>query len=207
MKKYLPLLLTVVAGVVLILLSNRLDLFITKSGGGKAYEEFRQAARVQHSRASMIFIGRTFPVGKYRDLINEIPQVSTFKGLTIIIVLSDVGCSPCQVRELRNLDTLSRNLKGDIQMIAILNSENRREALSLKRVGMVRFPMWYGADSVLTSFNLSRKYPLILLLTDQTIDSAFLPVGMDDDFSKTYMQNLYSMVQMRHRSTLPSKPR
>jgi thiol-disulfide isomerase/thioredoxin len=147
--------------------------------------------------ASWAYTGAQFPQVNYRNVasgnIEEVPTT----GTGIILVLGRVGCSPCQVRELRNLDTLRSKLPLSVDIAAIYYNDisqdeayDRTSTLELLRAGHPSFPLGYTADPRLGDFMMRGAYPMIFILREGNVISSFAPVPEDDSFSYVYMQAL-----------------
>lgn len=146
--------------------------------------------RLRMLKDAEFYIGTEFPVTHFQDIVNGDPCTSSFADITVLILLSSSGCNPCQQRELKNLDTLYREVGTQINFVSLFNSDDRKEGLLLRKVSRIDFPMWIGNDSTVAKYVGDRKYPLVFLLKDQEVISAFEPIPMDDGFSYSFFHSL-----------------
>lgn len=154
------------------------------------------AQRLLATRTARSFMGTFFPFGDFRDIATpEVKHTSSFKRTTIVALLSTSGCNPCQVRELQNLNSISNEVSDSVSFVGIFNSNNRNEALALRKVGMPHLPMWFGEDSILARFNTTNQYPVIFAVRDQIVFFAFVPIPMDDEFSVIQILNLLDILK------------
>lgn len=152
--------------------------------------------RMQATRIARSFKGTFFPLRDFCDVATpEVKHTSLFKRTTIVVLLSTSGCNPCQVRELQNLNSISNEVSDSVSFVGIFNSNNRNEALALRKVGMPHLPMWFGEDSIVARYNITNKYPVIFVVRDQIVFFTFVPIPMDDEFSVIQIRNLLDILR------------
>lgn len=150
-------------------------------------------------RLSSFFIAEKIIGAKVQDInvmnpVNLKNETINLKKTTILILLSNLGCSPCQNRELKNLQRLYELFDSkSINIIAVFN-ESRNKILQYKKINKVSFPCFYLESNEIKQYSFNDKYPQILLVKDNRVVSAFLPVPDDDEFSEWYFKTLYDKI-------------
>jgi hypothetical protein len=153
-----------------------------------------EAVRARYNAAAESFLSRTFPDAAFRDLITDATVGPPRNSITVYILLSKLGCSPCQLRELRNLDTLQRRLHDWKSIVAVLINSPRNEGLALRKVTRSSFAFWYSSDTSVANFNNLDRYPLILVVENRRVKRALIPVPSDDEHSLLFYEQLYSLL-------------
>jgi hypothetical protein len=143
--------------------------------------------------ASLRFSGSIFPSKSIYDLRNR-PYSISLKGKNIVALLSDVGCNPCQIRELKNIDSLYQKKHKWINVFIIYDGMNKAESLYLKKISQVNFKFYYTKGYVYNGFNFTNNFPVIFFINDNIILSTLIAIPRDDAFSshfyKTISQNV-----------------
>lgn len=137
------------------------------------------------------FSGRIFPIKKIYNLTNDSPFSTRLYGYNIITIFTDMRCG-CQIRELKNIDSLYKKLYKDgiINAVAIYDGLNIVDAVLLKKESNASFPFYYTDGNEFDSFNFSKKYPAIFLIYDQRIISSLFPLSNDTLLSSYFYRNL-----------------
>lgn len=142
--------------------------------------------REHYKQTAAKFNGAEFPIIKIKNVISdEIIDTKVSKGF--IILLSNAGCNPCQVRELKNLEKLYRQYSDKLTVYAIyfVNYE-RMEALRLKKVSTISFPIFYTDEEIQDSPYSTNPFPKIFFISNQEILSTLIPIPEDDLFSTKF---------------------
>lgn len=152
----------------------------------KNSNEFLVRQRLNSLANSKINEGLVFPkLETYtldqKKMITSKTEVTDKK---LIVLLSNIGCNPCQIRELSFIDSLLNRKKFDVK--AIYFGENRRAVKLLKKVTGIKFPIFFSKDTTINQFYKSGKYPALFLVENQKVISNFIPLPEDDQFSKWY---------------------
>ena len=172
--------------------------------GNETLSDFQQQAlekRLAALQYASTFNGKTFPVVESWDAVTNEVQNTAFKGNNLVILLSKAGCNPCQLRELRNLDSLTKGLPSSVRSTAVYfddrnsgDSVNRQQALLLRKATRFRSAMWHTRSQELGAFIKQGPFPMIFLLKDQTIVSSFSPIPDDAVFSQHFMTILQDVL-------------
>lgn len=153
-----------------------------KNSGHNKREHYKQIAAK--------FNGVECPIIKIKNVIsNEIIDTKVSKGF--IILLSNAGCNPCQIRELKNLEKLYRQYSDKLTVYAIYFANyERMEALRLKKVSSISFPIFYTDEEIQDSLYSTNPFPKIFFISDQKILSTLIPIPEDDLFSTKFFDNI-----------------
>jgi len=153
------------------------------------------AQRLTSYQVSLYFNGTTFPIASCKDVLNESSTTTGFTEKSVVILLSRSGCSPCQVRELKNLEMLRERIQDKAKFVSIYLADEvtgnllaKREQRLLQKVSQISFPIWYSEDAVLADYLFYKKFPLIFVVDRQKVVSSFIPIPEDEEFSEVYMK-------------------
>ncbi len=157
--------------------------------------------RLEALQLAIPYNGTRFPEVVGRDAVTNETHQTTFSGSTVAVALTRAGCSPCQIRELRNLDTLHHRLQGQVSVLALFYDEmnsgknaSRQQALMLRKTAQPAYPIWYTMDDRFGKYMARGSFPMIFLLHDQTVVSSFAAVPSDDEFSSGFMRVLHQVL-------------
>lgn len=156
----------------------------------KRIKNTEQDKREHYQHIAEKFIGVKFPILKIKNVIsNDVIDTKIKKGF--ILLLSNVGCNPCQIRELKNLEKLFKQYSNKLTVYAIYFSNyERMEALQLKKVSSISFPIFYTDEEIKDSLFLTKPFPKIFFISDQKILSTLIPIPEDDSFSTKFFDNI-----------------
>jgi hypothetical protein len=132
------------------------------------------------------FNGLEFPVIKIYNAINDnVIETKIKKGF--IVLLSNSGCNPCQIRELKNIEEFLRvyNKVKDTYAIYVDNY-NRIDALRLKKLSAISFPICYFSNDILSENFLTKPFPKIFFIENQKIISTLIPIPDKVSFSEDF---------------------
>lgn len=133
-------------------------------------------------------IGRTFNNLELMDVSELKNEKLLFTKPTLLIMLSDIGCSPCQFRELKIYQKLYDSNK--INVIGIFNTKNRDVVLKMKKASGAEYPLYFGDEGLFKKFSFAEKYPQVLFVANNKIFSTFVPLSEDDEFSNWYARSI-----------------
>ena len=173
------------------------------SGAGEHEAKlFMHQSRFAATRLSWTYHGTTFPPVSYRDPAANADHILGSEERSIVVALGSLGCSPCQTRELRNLDSLYQDLDASFPIVGLYHNDlhedderYRYETLQIQRLAAVDFPVGYTKDIRFSDYMTGGYFPTIFLLEGNTVVSSFVPSPSDDSFSFAYMKTLRQLVQ------------
>ena len=178
--------------------------YMNRGEGGSSEDEaklFMHRSRFAATRLSWTYDGTTLPPVFYRDPVTDTDHTLGSEDRSIVVALGRTGCSPCQARELRNLDSLYQELDASFPIVGLYYNDlheddgrYRYEVMQIKRMAAVDFPIGYTKDIRFADYMTGGYFPTIFLLEGNTVVSSFVPVPSDDLFSFTYMKALEQLV-------------
>ena len=178
--------------------------YMNHSGGGSDEDEAElslQRSRFAVTRLSWTYHGTSFPLVSWRNPVTDTEHLLGNEDRSIVIALGRVGCSPCQTRELRNLDSLYHDLDASFPVVGLyyndLHDDDERyryETQQIQRMAGVDFPVGYTKDIRFADYMTGGYFPTIFLLEGNTVVSSFVPVPSDDSFSFVYMKTLEQLI-------------
>jgi len=126
------------------------------------------------------------------DAVTMKNEKIVFKKPTLIILLSDYGCSKCQNRELENINKYLLSVSNNkINIIAIGNKNSREVILKLKKVTQSSIPMYLDANAdFINTYKMTEIFPQLIYVLDNRIIYTFLPIQEDDNYSKWFFDNI-----------------
>lgn len=86
------------------------------------------------------------------------------KEFSLIILLSNSGCNPCQTRELNLIDSLFHKKFVNLAIIPIFLGEQKIKILQLKKVSNFRDTIFYSKNIEDFPDIYSNRFPIIILL-------------------------------------------
>ena len=201
MKASLKIDIAMVVGL-LVVLTGSYFLFRGNRAVPSSSEEQKFKQRLEAVWSTWLYNGTLFPEVAYRDAITQEAGSLPGEDKMIVLALGSAGCNPCQIRELRNLDTLYQRLDGRVPVVALYYNENhisdegdRNDALQLRRVGHASYPILYTQDAGFADYMATGRFPMIFLLDGRRVVSSFSVVSSDDRFSYAFMQALYHVLE------------
>ena len=174
----------------------------TEGGSNEGDSELStHQSRFAATRLSWTYHGTTLPPVSYRDPVTDTDHALGSEERSIVIALGRAGCSPCQTRELRNLDSLYQEIDASFPIVGLYYNDlhedddrYRYEVMQIKRMAAVDFPIGYTKDIRFADYMTGGYFPTIFLLNGNTVVSSFVPVPSDDLFSFRYMNALEQLV-------------
>ena len=165
-------------------------------------EEQKYKQRLEAVWTTWLYNGTLFPEVVYRDPITQEAGSLTGEDKMIVLALGSAGCNPCQVRELRNLDTLYQRLNSEVPVVALYYNGNhisdeadRNDVFQLRRVGHASYPILYTQDAGFADYMATGRFPMIFLLDGRRVVSSFSVISSDDRFSYACMQALHRILE------------
>ncbi len=168
-------------------------------GSGQANLNNNQANLcVQNIKLNWLYNGSEFPDV---EMINAIDsdnfRIGIKGGYSIVIVIGKSGCQSCQIRELRNLASLYDEMKREVSFYAVYYNDkhvddkaDRLEALQLRKLGYVKFPVLYTNDYTFGNYMANSHVPMIFILKDMLVVSSYMPTPESDALSRVFMKIL-----------------
>lgn len=148
-----------------------------------------------------LFDGTEFPHFDYRDAVSNDRLSFSPKGMTVVVVLGKTGCNPCQLRELRNVDSLFSKLGGLVPALALYyddinrdEDDHRYNALQLRRVGGISYPIGYTSDIRFADYISSGRFPMVFLLNGSNVVISLAAMPLNNEYSYAFYQNLYHKI-------------
>ncbi len=113
---------------------------------------------------------------------------------TIILLLSNFGCSPCQKRELEIYRDFYSKYSNHIKVVAIFNSTDYLSILKLRKTLRLNFTLYSANNELFAYYSIINKYPQILFIIKNQVVSSFLPLPDDDELSSWYLSNIINSI-------------
>lgn len=128
-------------------------------------------------------IGNLFPIETVSNIITGESSKTQFEDFTILILLSNSGCNPCQVRELKLLQKLKNRFGNNLSFKAIYAGDSELDALRMRKVTEVDFDFFVYMGSKPSLIKDNKHFPLITVIAEQRIVYSYLPIPDNEDFS------------------------
>lgn len=146
--------------------------------------------------ASLRFSGSMFPSTTLYNISNDQRSSISLKGKNIVVLLSNAGCNPCQIRELKNIDSLYQKVQNKTNIIIIYDGVNKDEPLYLKKLSQIKLKFYYTSGSVYSNFNFTKRYPAIFFLKDNLILSTLIAIPNDEAFSSFFYNTVINNIML-----------
>ncbi len=179
---YFALIIILIGGSIFNIMRIRMD--SNKTDEGSYYKKQRMVSLSYVNTAT----GKTFQDESLLGMLDMKINKLSFSKPIIIIMLSDFGCSPCQVRELKIYQKIFAENK--LNVIGIFNTSSRDIIFKMKKASGAEFPLYIGYNELFKKYSVADKYPQILFVAMNKIFSTFIPIPGDDDFSNWYANTL-----------------
>lgn len=140
--------------------------------------------------------GNFFPLEKIRNIKTNEFDLTKFIDETIIILLSNSGCNPCQIRELKYLQKLNEEYKDKVTVKAIYIGKNELDILRIKKVTQTSFDFFQTDGLKLSSLQNLSHFPMIFFISGQRILYSYLPIPGNDDFSIWSVENIENLLNV-----------
>jgi hypothetical protein len=150
-------------------------------------------------RYSFSFLGGTFPMAVVRDIKKNQLIMLAIKKQSIVILISQQGCSPCLKTELRLLQNFYLTYKDslDFQIMGLGYNIDRLDLLSLLRLCKVTFPIYHDEKGIFESQFEIENFPLIFLVnTLHKITFCYYPIKKDIEFSKDNLKLIKNLINI-----------
>ncbi|MCB0745938.1 MAG: hypothetical protein KDC52_11715 [Ignavibacteriae bacterium] len=165
---------------------------ITKTSCGK---ENILCKEINKKRISSLMKSNIISRGKIKSIkgknivTNELNEC-LLKDATLIILLSEFKCNECQEKELKRLNILNETIKSDgLNIIGITTISKMSQVIVQRKILKLDFPIYWVDDITFSKISVSNEYPQIIYVKDNIIQSAFIPVPLDDGFSEIYYEH------------------
>jgi len=132
------------------------------------------------------------------NAVKQINETVSFKEPTLVILLSNLGCSKCQNRELKNIKKYCDEISSSkIKIIAICNSTDRETILKLKKITQVNIPLYLGnVAGFIEEYKIDDIFPQYFFTFNNRVIYSFLPIAEDDKFSDWF----FSLLKTNNKS-------
>jgi thioredoxin-related protein len=140
---------------------------------------------------SQRFVGLKYPELQIKNVIDNAKLITKIdEGL--IILLSNSGCNPCQLRELKNLAKLSVISSKRLAIMPIyIKNYNRLEALRLRKLSSFSSSLYYcDNENNLEKIFLEDTFPKIFFIKNQIIVKSLIPIPNNEEFSNRFYKNV-----------------
>ncbi|WP_457653128.1 hypothetical protein [Rhodocaloribacter sp.] len=167
-------------------------------GDNKRGNDHQEALYLDNIRLNWIYNGSEFPRVKMKNTINNNEYlINNGAGYSIIIIIGKSGCKPCQIRELKNLSLLYKDLGHKVSFYAIYYNEkhvedkaDRLEALQFRKLGHVAFPVLYTNNTVFGHYMTKGEVPMVFVLKNMTVVSTYRPTPESKNLSHIFAEML-----------------
>ncbi|GIK23462.1 MAG: hypothetical protein PHY57_05645 [Ignavibacterium sp.] len=131
-----------------------------------------------------------FPVIGVENIIDGSLDSTFFKD-GILILLSNSGCNPCQVNELKNLKDIHNKYNDRLKIMALYVSYCEKiEAIRLKKISTFNLPIYcHNGDKISDRF-LTKPFPKVFYIKDQKIISTLIPITNNNSFSENFYRGI-----------------
>lgn len=147
--------------------------------------------RINSLLLSTILTARRMDDIKCRNIITGETKQKIFQKNSLIILLNKFKCNKCQENELKRLDSLKSIFESKgLNVFGIISQSQKDVAIRQRKLLRLTYPIYWVEDSVFYKLSNIQSFPQILLVSDNTILSAFFPIVKDDEFSKIYYKEL-----------------
>lgn len=139
--------------------------------------------------SSLINIHATGRIDKVvgKNVLNMGKKTDLFLNKSIAILLSEFRCNNCQEKELLRLNSLQKKLKTyGIEIIGITTQAKKNMTAIQKKKLKLNFPIYWVDDTTFSEISVSNDYPQIIYVKSKIIQSSFIPIPLDDEFSEIY---------------------
>jgi hypothetical protein len=152
--------------------------------------------RVSSLMASSVNDKRTLNSFSGKNIITSEPKEKIIKTTTLAILLSDFKCDKCQEKELERLNGLKENLsKSNIEIIGITTLSKKIQGAIQKKTLNLDFQIYWVDDAKFNEISIADEYPQIIYVKNNIIQSGFIPVPMDDEFSEMFFSELLNVLE------------
>ncbi len=149
------------------------------------------AKRITFLMASSFNDKRTLNSFSGKNIITSEPKEKIIKTTTLAILLSDFKCDKCQEKELERLNVLKENLsKSNIEIIGITTLSKKIQVAIQQKTLNLDFQIYWVDDAKFNEISIADEYPQIIYVKNNIIQSGFIPIPMDDEFSEMFYSEL-----------------
>lgn len=164
-------------------------------------KELRVIRKLNEKRISNLFITNTClfrnikPISGENIITDEIKN-NILEGRILLILLDKFECNKCQENELIRLNSVRQILseKG-IEVLGLITQSQKDVVIRQRKISKINFPIYWVEDgSFFNNLAVHKEFPQILLVSNNIILSAFIPVPQDDKFSEDFYRDLLSRI-------------
>lgn len=158
----------IVVGILLLLITVCNYLYYNNQANSELIN-FRKEKILNSLSYTQSIIGNLFPIETVSNIITGESSKTQFEDFTILILLSNSGCNPCQVRELRLLQKLKNRFGNNLSFKAIYAGDSELNALRLRKVTEVDFDFFIYMGSKPSLIKDNMYFPLIIVVAEHRI--------------------------------------
>ncbi len=131
-----------------------------------------------------------------KKIISNERIYTDFSNLNLVVFLSNVACNPCQIKELELIKVHYSELIKKMKVWIIYIGFDEKEIYYLKKICELNddISLYTTNRTATNSFYSYEKYPLVLLIQDNTILNAHIPIYGDEVLSESFYKNLLKTV-------------
>jgi|SRR5690606_23269719 len=116
-----------------------------------------------------------------------------FTKPTIIILLSNFGCSQCQKREIDLIKNFIKKYR--INVFGFYKTEDESSILRLDRAFDITFRLCSIENEIFSDLSCINKYPQVFFIEKNKIISSLFPIIGDNQFSEIFYNNIASVIE------------
>ncbi len=180
--------------VILMLLITLCNYLYNNNQANSELINFRKEKILNSLSYTQSIIGNLFPIEKVSNIITGESSKTQFEDFTILILLSNSGCNPCQVRELKLLQKLKNRFGNNLSFKAIYAGDSELDALRLRKVTEVDFDFFAFMGSKPSLIKDIKHFPLITVVAERRIVYSYLPIPDNEDFSLWSIANIEQLI-------------
>lgn len=127
-----------------------------------------------------------------RNIITNQLNANLLSRQALLILLEQFKCDKCQEKELIRMNKLMSNIDTSrIKIIGLTTKNNEDEVLRQRKVTKINFPIYIVEGNTFNNLAIDKKqFPQIIFIDNQYIQSGFLPIPKDDQFSEIYFSDI-----------------
>lgn len=159
--------------------------------------ESQNKKRITSLLLSNTSINRRINDIKCKNIITNDTIKNIFQNSSLIIFLDKFRCSKCQENELRRLDSLKLYFESKgINVLGITSKSQKDVVIRQRKLLKITYPIFWAEDSVFYNLNIIKRFPQILLVSENIVLSNFFPIAKDDEFSKIYYNDIVNRTEL-----------
>lgn len=147
--------------------------------------------RIASLMTSNIVDIRKIKLSSGENIVTRERKDDLLKETTLAILLSEFKCNKCQEKELKRLDSLTEKMdENGINVIGITTKAKKYTVAIQRKILKLDFPIYWVDDEIFNDISIADEYPQIIYVGNNIIQSGFIPVPMDNEFSEMFYSEL-----------------